>query len=92
MGVLRDSKSKGHYEKSDIVPIQNKDLTILLLEAALYATPEGKGTLGVMISSPAFFPFQFSSVTGDLISQRVSRIEVVRYGLDEELLKLGERK
>jgi len=45
-----------------------------------------------MISSPAFFPFQFSSVTGDLISQRVSRIEVVRYGLNEELLKLGERK
>jgi len=87
-GVLKDSESKGCYEKSNIMTIQDKDLAILLLEAALYATPEGKGTLGVMINSPAFFPFQFSSVTGDLISQRVSRIEVVRYGLNEELLKL----
>lgn len=91
-GVLKDSKSKGRYEKSNIVTIQNKDLTILLFEAALYATPEGKGTLSVMINSPAFFPFQFSLVTGDIISQRVSRIEVIRYGLNEELLKLEERK
>jgi hypothetical protein len=87
-GVLNDSDSKGCYGKSNRLNIKNMDLTILLLEAALYTTPEGKGTLAVMINSPSYFPFHLFPVTGDLISRKSSRIEVVRYGLDEELLKL----
>lgn len=86
--VLKDSESKGCYEKSNVLNIQDMDLTILLLEAALYAAPEGRGTLAMMINSPAHFPFHLFPITGDFISRISPRIEVIRYGLDEELLKL----
>jgi len=89
-GVLKDTESKGSYEKSDTLSIQDKDLVILLLEAALYATPEGKGALGLLINSPAFFPFEFPMLTGDLIAKRAHGIDVIRLGLDDELLKLKQ--
>ncbi|AKB19632.1 hypothetical protein [Methanosarcina sp. WWM596] len=89
-GVLKDTESKGSYEKSDTLLIQDKDLVILLLEASLYATPEGKGALGLLINSPAFFPFEFTMLTGDLIVKKAPGIDVVRHGLDDELLKLKQ--
>lgn len=49
---------------------------------------EGKAALGLLINAPAFFPFQFPILTGDLIAQRSPSIDVVRYGLDDELLRL----
>ena len=45
-------------------------------------------SLGAILNNPAFFPFQLPVMTGDFISQRSGRIDVVRYGLDDELLSL----
>lgn len=87
-GVLKDTGSKGSYEKSDKLLIQELDLAILLLEAALHATPEGKEAMGSLINSPTFFPFQLPMLTGNLISKKAASIDVVRHGLDDELLKL----
>jgi len=70
----------------------DRDLAILLLEAALHAMPEGKGALGLLINSPAFFPFQLPMLTGDFIAKSASGIDVVRHGLDDELLTLEGRK
>jgi hypothetical protein len=42
------------------------------------------------VNNPAFFPFQLPVISGDIISQRSDRIEVDRYGLDDELLKLKQ--
>ena len=91
-GVLKDTKSKGSYEKSDTLVIQDRDLVILLLEAALHAMPEGKGVLSLLINSPTFFPFHLPMLTDDFIAKRAHGIEVVRHGLDDELLKLGKKK
>lgn len=87
-GVLRDSKTKGCYEKASLMSVSDPNLTILMFESALLATPEATGALGLLLNNPAFFPFQLPVITGDFVSQRSDRIEVVRYGLDEELLKL----
>lgn len=91
-GILKDTRSKGSYEKSDTLLIQDKDLVILLLEAALHATPEGKGAWSLLINSPSFFPFHLPMLTGDFIAKSASGIDVIRHGLDYELLKLRERK
>lgn len=88
-GVLKDSDAKGCYEKSVPVVILDQNLTIMMFEAALHATPEGKGALGLLLNNPAFFRFQLPMMTGDSIFQRTDRIEVVRYGLDDELLRLS---
>lgn len=87
-GVLKDSEAKGCYEKVAPVSIAEPNLAILMFESAMLATPEAKGALGLLLNNPAFFPFQLPVMTGDFVSQRSDRIDVVRYGLDDELLKL----
>ena len=68
--------------------IAEPNLAILMIESALLATPEAKSALGLLLNNPAFFPFQLPVMTGDFASQRSGRIDVIRYGLDDELLKL----
>lgn len=86
--VLKDSQAKGCYEKAALMSIAEPNLAILMFESALLATPEAKGTLGLLLNNPAFFPFQLPVMTGDFVSQRSDRIDVVRYVLDDELLNL----
>ena len=87
-GALKDSEAKGCYEKAAPVSIADTNLAILMFESALLATPEARSALGLLLNNPAFFPFQLPVMTGDFVSQRSERIDVVRYGLDDELLKL----
>jgi len=87
-GALKDSEAKGCYEKAAPVSVADSNLAILMFEAALHATTEGKGALGLLLNNPAFFPFQLPVMSGDFVSQRSARIDVVRNGLDDELLKL----
>ena len=87
-GALKDSEAKGCYEKAATLSIANANLAILMFESALLATPEAKGALGLLLNNPAFFPFQLPMMTGNFVSQHSDRIGVVRYGLDDELLKL----
>lgn len=88
-GALKDSEAKGCYERAAPVSIADAHLAILLFESALLATPEATGALGLLQNNPAFFPFQLPVMTGDFVSQHSERIDVVRYGLDDELLKLN---
>lgn len=87
-GVLEDSDAKGCYENVSPVRIADSNLAILMFESALLTNSEGKGTLGLLRNSPAFFPFELPATTGDFVSQCSDRIDVVRYGLDDELLQL----
>ena len=89
-GVLIDSEDKGCYKQGKPIKISEPNLAIILYEAALLADKEGKTTLGLLKNNPAFFPFQLPVLTGDYISQQSNTIDVVRYGLDDELLKLKE--
>lgn len=87
-GTLKDSDAKGCYEKVAPVSIVAGDLATLMLESALLANPEAKCPLGLLLNTPAFFPFQLPVMTGDFVSRRSKLINVVRYGLDDELLIL----
>jgi len=89
-GVLKDSEIKGSYEKVTPVPITDYSLATFMLEAALNAMPEGKTALGLLLNNPAFFPFILPVLRGDFIAQQTGRIDVVRFGLDDEMLKLRD--
>ena len=86
--VLDDTKSRGCYMKSDVLSIEDPQVAILLIESALLANPEAKSALGLILNNPAFFPFNLPSMTGDFVAKNCERIDVIRYGLDDELLKL----
>ncbi len=87
-GVLEDTAIKGCYKQSRPMVISDPNLTILLYEAALHAEKESKPSLGLLKNNPAFFPFQLPALTGNFISQQSHAIDVVRNGLDDELLTL----
>ncbi len=87
-GTLKDSEAKGCYEKAATLNIADRDIAILLIESALRADPEAKSALGGLLHNPGFFPFQLPIMTGDFIARQNNRIEVFRYGLDDELLHL----
>jgi hypothetical protein len=87
-GVLKDTEVKGCYEIISPINIPDPTLAVLMFESALLSMLEGKCELGLLLNSPAFFPFHLPVVTGDYISQNSEVIDVVRYGLDDELLRL----
>lgn len=91
-GLLKDSAPKGCYEKAAPMNIAEPNLAILLYESALLASPEPQSALGLLQNEPAFFPFHIPVMTGDFVSQHSDRIVVVRYGLDDELLKLTNKQ
>lgn len=88
-GVLKGSDNKGCYEKAVSVKVDNANLLLLMIESALLATPEGKGALNLMMNTPAFFAFHLPTISGDYIRNQSNRIDVDRYGLDDELLTLN---
>jgi hypothetical protein len=90
--VLAESQINRCYEKSKTIIISDQDLAILLYEAALYANPEGKSSLGVLKNDPAFFPFQLPVLTGDFIAHQSELIDVEHYGFGDELLQLRNQK
>lgn len=66
-GALKDSEVKGCYEKAAPVSIADANLSILIFESALLATPEAKGALRLLLNNPAFFPFQLPFMTAAIL-------------------------
>jgi len=87
-GVLQESGVKGCYKKAPSRQIHDRKLAVLMMEAALFAIPEGKMAFGALLRNPAFFPFELSVMTSDFISRTSSCIDVIRHGLDDEIVML----
>jgi len=89
-GVLKDTGFAGNYQRAEPIGIATRELTALLLEGALLATPEGKAPLTVLLGSPAFFPFYLPAMRGEALIENGGCLKLVRYGLDDELLALAK--
>jgi hypothetical protein len=87
-GVLTDTGSKGCYAKSLKIQIDQVDRAALVYESVLLAEQVPKIAISLVQSNPALFPFIIQSMTGVRLSQLSKRVDVSRYGLDDELLVL----
>ena len=92
-GALKDAPinkrmATGCYEKAKPLTIADHEVAALLLHAALLASPEGKAPLGMLLGSPAFFPFYLPALRGENLLGRAGCLKIVRYGLDDELLTI----
>jgi len=88
-GVLEDAEEAGCYQMAASLPISDQLTATLLLESALHATPTGKAAMDILLKNPALFPFQIPVITGAYAAQQNKRLDVARYGLDDELLGLN---
>lgn len=87
-GVLQDARDKGCYRVNTPMIINDPGLVSLILEAVLHSTPQDCMPIAIMRNHPAFFPFHLPALAGDILARRNERIEVTRYGLDEEIVGL----
>ncbi len=90
-GILQDTDARGVYDKADPYLIDDPKQSILLFESFLHTIPEAKASLETIIHHPGFFPFHMKSMTGEYIAQNSDLVEVSRYSLDNEILKLKDR-
>lgn len=87
-GVLLDTEGsvKGCYGKTEPVVIADSTMATLLIEATLHANSSGSLPLSAIKNDPALFPFILPELNGTLYASE--RIEVIRHGLDAEMVRL----
>jgi hypothetical protein len=90
-GVLNDSVSKGIYAQGLSIEISDPMVTALLLETSLYVRTNGSAGLNDLLESPALFPFRIKPVSLESILSASPRIEVMRHGLDEQMVMLRSK-
>lgn len=88
-GVLEDTDQKGCYVAGLKTAILDQEVGMLLVESQLHCHRNQRIPLGSLLGSPALFAFTIPALSGSQIASACDRLEIVRVGLDEELLTLG---
>jgi hypothetical protein len=88
-GVLKDSKEKGVYEMAPQISITDESLSAWLIEAALRASGSNSVPLKTLINSSSIFPFKIETPP---ISSLSGRVELLRQGVDEDIVMLKDGK
>jgi hypothetical protein len=90
-GVLSESGTKGIYNAGPPVAVDDPRLISWLAEASLHARYNGAGPLKDVIESPSLFPFRLKPIHVERLVAGSANIDVLRHGLDEELVVLRKR-
>ncbi len=88
--VLRDTDQQGVAEAGASFSIEEPELVVWLLEAALCTIPEGSAPLRSLLHSTSLFPFRISWLASDYLARQSDRLEIVRHGLDQDLVILRQ--
>lgn len=87
-GVLQESGTKGTYTAGAMVAVDDTRLIAWLLEASLHARTNSSIPLRDLIDSPSLFPFQIKPIHAASIVAASSRLDLLRHGLDQDLIML----
>ena len=90
-GVLQESGTKGVYKEEQSISIGDDELVAWLVETSLHARGTSFANLKELITSPALFPFHIVLPSGYGRALGSARMEVLRHGLDEELVRIRPR-
>lgn len=87
-GVLNQTTKKGIYTAGASCSIDDPQLITWLVEASLHARPSGSAPLKDLVDSPGLFPFHIKTIRGETMMMASSNIDIVRHGLDDDLVML----
>ena len=87
-GVLQETGTKGIYTSGTILAIEDPHLIAWMVEASLHARGNGSAPLKDLIESPSLFPFRLNTVHVKSLVTTFPRLDVVRHGLDADLVML----
>jgi len=86
--VLKETPEKGVYSAGISLTIAQVEVIAWLAEAFLHAHPNGSVALRTVIDSTSLFPFRLSPVFADHLVAVSGRLDVLRHGLDQDLIML----
>lgn len=86
-GGLQETQKKGVYHAFPARSVQDKHLTVWLVEAALRASGTDKRALKMIAQTPALFPFSLAPLYASDFEGHV-RLELFRHSLDEDMVAL----
>lgn len=86
--VLAEGKQNGTYQASDVIDVTRADVVVWLVEASLHSMPDKRAALSAVTSSPGLFPFRVAPISCEQILTLAPKIDVMRHGLDQDLLIL----
>jgi len=93
-GVLKDAtthdarRTDGTYVPGLSLAIAQVELIAWLAEALLHAHPNGSVALTTVLDSTSLFPFRLKPISADQLVAVSGRLEVLRHGLDQDLIML----
>ncbi len=87
-GVLKESGKKGVYVARTPKSIDDPPLIAWLIETCMHARSNGSAPLKELLESPSMFPFQLKPIHAESLRDISSNLEILRHGLDEELVML----
>jgi len=86
--VLKETSEKGIYTAGLSLTIAQVELVAWLAEAFLHAHPKGSVALRTILDSTSLFPFRLSPVSAAHLVAVSGRLDVLRHGLDQDLIML----
>jgi len=89
--VLKETSGKGIYVSGLTLAISHVELIAWLTEAFLHAQPKDSMALRTILCSTRLFPFHLSPIPAEYLVAVSERLEVLRHGLDDELIMLKVR-
>jgi hypothetical protein len=91
-GVLNETGTKGVYRQGLFLTVDAPEIILFLIEASLYARSNGSAGLKELIESPCLFPFHLKQVVAESMLAASSRLDLLRHGLDDDLVMLRKHK
>ena len=88
--VLKETSQKGVYIQAIPLTIDHAKLIAWLAEALLRAQPKDFVAMRTLLNSPSLFPFRLGAISADNLVSATGRLDLLRHGLDQEMLMLRE--
>jgi hypothetical protein len=89
-GVLSETSEKGIYDQGLTCSIDDPRLISWLIEASLHARSNGSAAIKDLLDSPSIFPFHLMRVSVEHLISMSPRLDLLRHGLDDDLVMLRE--
>ena len=88
--VLNESSNKGVYVGGRQYTIEDPQVVTWMAEASLHARANQSAALRELLGSPSIFPFTLAHVSAEQMTSLSPRLNILRHGMDENLLMLRE--
>ena len=89
-GVLRETNDKGIYAQGRQYTVEEPKLIAWMVEASLCARSNGSAPIRELLDGPSIFPFRLVRASAEQVASLSPRLDVLRHGLDDDLVMLCE--